>query len=312
MSPNIHTQIIYGYHFPAKTDAVVTIGNFDGFHIGHQALIHRTHILAQKYACPSIVITFEPHPAHVLGRWTPRIQTPSQKIQSILKSGVNFVWVLPFTRAFGRMAPYEFIERFLSNPFHVRAIVVGYDFRFGKNQLGDVQLLQRYSMMNQIECYIVDKVSHENIAVHSSLLRDLIRKGKVNALYPYLGRFYSIKGTVVRGQGIGKKLLVPTANILWKNDLIPKPGVYITRTLFHKYVKNSISNIGYKPTFSHNMLTFETHIFDFDDDIIGEEIEIEFVKRIRDEKKFHSIQELKKQILYDIEQARQYFSKHTT
>ena len=290
--------------------AVVTIGNFDGVHIGHQALFHEVIEKADLLDGTSVAMTFEPHPIRVLKKngHPPLITLYDQKIELIAKSGIDVLICVPFTEKFAEISARQFIVEILIQRIGMTAIVVGKDYAFGKNREGNLNLLMSYSEAYDFEVDVVDWIPiSQNIPsrISSTRIRNMVMAGKVDDVPKLMGRHYQLKGTVVQGRNRGGKLLgCPTANLQLKDELCPKLGIYAVTVDISEKLYPGVANIGYSPTFDDNQFTVEIHILDFDEDIYGREIRVNFIKRIRDEIKFSSITELSRQITQDIAKAR--------
>ena len=288
---------------------VITIGNFDGVHLGHQALLHEVIKKADEINGTSMAMTFEPHPKRVLksDRHLPLITLYEQKIELFEKSGIDVLVCIPFNRQFASISADEFINNLLLETIGIKAIVIGKDYTFGKNRAGNINLLKQYASQKGFEVIVSNWIPVSGscpVRISSTKIRELVLDGKIEEAQQLLGRFYQIRGIVVQGRGRGGKLLgCPTANINLKDELCPKMGVYavIVECLNDKY--KGVANIGYSPTFTDQQFTVEVHILDFNKDIYKQQIKVNFVKRIRDEKKFANISELSKQIKTDIHKA---------
>ena len=297
------------------TNAVVTIGNFDGVHIGHQALFHQVIQKARALGGTSVAITFDPHPIRVLkqnGR-PPLITLHEQKKELIKKSGIDVLICIRFTTTFAAITAKAFVEDILVNRIGMKAIVIGQDYTFGKNREGNLALLRKYGERLGFEVIATGWIEHPPHAVErrisSTRIRDLVAAGEVDEAHKMLGRDYQVRGSVETGRNRGGKLLgFPTANIRLTDELCPKAGVYAVRVEHRGKTYAGVANIGYSPTFDDNQFTVEVHILEFDEDIYGDKIRVNFVKRIRDEVKFASITELSDQIRKDIEAARDILS----
>jgi len=294
----------------AFKNAVITIGNFDGVHIGHQALFHEVIERADAINGTSIAMTFEPHPIRVLKQngHPPLITLYDQKVELIKKSGIDVLIVVPFTREFAAITAKEYVLDILVKRIGAQVVVVGEDYTFGKNREGNINLLRSYAEALDIQVEVVDwipisKKSADRIS--STRIRELVMDGRVGDAQKLLGRHYQIKGVVVTGRNRGGKLLgFPTANINLHDELSPKPGVYAVTVEATGRTHKGVANIGYSPTFEDNEFTVEAHLLDFDTDIYGQTIRINFVTRIRDEIKFSGIDELSDQITKDVSFAR--------
>jgi riboflavin kinase/FMN adenylyltransferase len=281
----------------------VTIGNFDGVHIGHQRLIARVRDLAAGHGLPSVVITFEPHPLRFFtGKRTPPFITLYEQRAELIKAlGIDHLLCLEFNQEMAGMAPEDFVRRILVDGLKVRELVIGYDYAFGKGRAGNYGLLRELGQkwgfgVEQLEPVMVDQT-----IVSSTRIRDLVEAGDVWAAKPLLGRFYRVAGTVVHGQDRGGRLLgFPTANVHLMDELFPKTGVYCCWAELDGQVHKAVANIGYNPTFGNEVLSVEVHILDLDEDLYGRPLKVHFVQRLRGERKFSGLDELKTQIGKDI------------
>ena len=291
--------------FPAPR--IVTIGNFDGVHVGHQKLIQKTVIEAREKNLPSLLVTFYPHPRRVFARCGIKmITTMEQKLELIEKLGVDITLVINFTRDFYELSGEEFIEEILVPFIKPIKINIGYDFRFGKGGSGDFHLLDRMGEKFGFATEELSPVTVDGEIVSSSAIRKYILNGNVRRAAKLLGRYHFIDGKIIKGVGRGRTLGIPTANLDTINELIPLKGVYATYLQHKDNMFPAITNIGYNPTFEkRNDISIETYIFYFDGDLYGENIRLHFVERIRDEKKFSSPEELIATIREDIKKAKE-------
>ncbi len=288
---------------------VITIGNFDGVHLGHQALLHEVIEKADQLDGTSMAMTFEPHPMRILrsGQSLPLITLREQKIELIEKTGIDVLICLPFNTEFASITAHEFIDDLLLKTIGAKAVVVGQDYTFGRNREGNIDLLKIFAAQKNFEVIVSNWIPVSGRCpsrISSTKIRELVLSGKVEEAQQLLGRFYQIRGIVVPGRNRGGRLLgCPTANINLKDELCPKMGVYavIVESLDCRY--KGVANIGYSPTFTDQQFSVEIHILNFSADIYEQEIRVNFIKRIRDEKKFSSINELSEQIKKDIKKA---------
>jgi len=290
-------------------NAVITIGNFDGVHIGHQALFHEVIEKADAIDGTSIAMTFDPHPIRVLKKNNnpPLITLQEQKTELIERSGMDVLICIPFTKQFASLSAEDFIKNLLINKIGMKAIVVGEDYAFGRNREGNLAFLKAYASELGYEVVVADWIkAARNVSdrISSTKIRELVMAGKVEPASKMLGRHYQIRGQVVKGRDRGGKLLgVPTANIHLQDELCPKTGIYAVTVEYNNRLYKGVANIGYSPTFDDNEFTVEVHLLDFVENIYGEKIRVNFIERIRDEKKFTNILELKNQIHQDIRAA---------
>ena len=290
-------------------NAVITIGNFDGVHIGHQALFHEVIEKADAIDGTSIAMTFDPHPIRVLKKNNnpPLITLQEQKTELIERSGMDVLICIPFTKQFASLSAENFIKNLLINKIGMKAIVVGEDYAFGRNREGNLAFLKTYASELGYEVIVAEWIkAARNVSdrISSTKIRELVMAGKVEPASKMLGRHYQIRGQVVKGRDRGGKLLgVPTANIHLQDELCPKTGIYAVTVEYNNRLYKGVANIGYSPTFDDNEFTVEVHLLDFVENIYGEKIRVNFIERIRDEKKFTNILELKNQIHQDIRAA---------
>ena len=291
-------------------NAVISIGNFDGVHIGHQALFHEVIEKADAIDGTSVAMTFEPHPLRVLeqNNLPPLITLYEQKTELIDRSGIDVLICVPFTREFAAMAASEFVVDLLIRRIGMKAIVVGEDYTFGRNREGNLEMLLSMAARHDFEVIQVDwiKITQNYPGrISSTRIRELVTEGEVAEAQHLLGRRYQIRGLVTTGRNRGGKLLgFPTANINLHDELCPKTGVYAVTVEFEGKHYDGVANIGYSPTFDDRIFTVEVHILDFNQNIYGQKIRVNFVKRIRNEIKFASIDELSAQIQKDVNEAR--------
>ncbi len=287
----------------------LTIGNFDGVHAGHRQLLEKIRLECQKNNLSFVVVTFIPHPQKILQPEKERFLLNSyEKRRELLSAlGVNYLVELKFTRDFSTLPPETFMKNHLFNYEGLRNFYLGYDFAFGANKQGGHDLATEICRPRGINVEIQPKFELSGQVVSSTSIRELLLGGKVDEATKYLGRTFHLEGVVIKGEGRGKKIGFPTANIQVSPDLIvPQNGVYVTRTRYQNMTYQSVTNIGFNPTFKEGrQVHIETNIFDFDTDIYGEQLEIEFITKLRDEKKFPTVNDLIDQIRTDVETARQ-------
>ena len=288
------------------TRTVVTVGNFDGVHLGHRAILAQVRHRAQKLDCQPVALTFDPHPAQVLKpEGNLRLLTaPAQKIELLQRAGVNVV-VQAFTREFAAIPAREFVRDYFVERLKVREVVIGHDYRFGHKREGNIDLLKKIGEALGFTVQVVWAVEVEDAVVSSSLIRAMLQLGKVREANRLLGRVYGVTGRVVTGKGRGAKVLgVPTANLVSENDLLPSCGIYAVWVLRNGQRLPGVANIGTCPTFDNQELTLEVHLLDFEGDLYGEVLQVEFVQRLREEQRFPSIEALAAQIRADMAAAR--------
>lgn len=286
--------------------AVVTIGNFDGVHLGHREIFRRLKSAARQLGGVSVVVTFHPHPLHVLdpsGRLT-LINTLDEKITLIEASGVDYLIVIPFTREFASIAAEDFVENILVGRIGMKKIIIGYDYAFGRGRTGNSGMLAALGKELLFDVEELSPIITGDTVFSSSLIRRIIREGNVSEAVRFLGRHFSLAGRVVHGAHRGKELGFPTANIFTDKELIPADGVYAVKVKIEDGLYNAACNIGRNPTFGSAPITIEVFVFDFAGDLYDSEIRIYFIERIREEKKFASVEELKKSIADDVAKCR--------
>ena len=295
--------------------AVITIGNFDGVHIGHQALFHEVIEKAEAIDGTSVAMTFEPHPLRVLkqNNHPPLITLYEQKAELIERSGIDVLICVPFTLEFAALSAEQFVRDLLVQKIGIKAIVVGEDYSFGKNREGNIDLLNSFGIKYGFEVIVAGWIKSARALaerISSTKIRELVTDGRMEQAEKMLGRNYQIRGKVVTGRDRGGKLLgIPTANLNLNDELCPKTGIYAVTVECKGNQHQGVANIGYSPTFEDHVFTVEVHILDFSDNLYGTNIRINFIKRIRDEIKFSNISELIEQIKLDIAVAREIFAK---
>jgi len=291
-------------------NAVVTIGNFDGVHLGHQALFRKVIEQARLLDGKAVAITFEPHPVRVLKQngLPPLITIYEQKIELIAQAGIDVLFCIRFTPEFAALSPQAFVVDLLVNRIGMKAIVVGEDYTFGKNREGNLSLLQAYAQQFDFRVYTVGEIQTSNSIVQrisSTKIRDLVMEGDVDIACTLLGRNYQIRGDVITGRNRGgRQLGFPTANIRMEDELCPKNGIYAVTVDCGNTSYPGVANIGYSPTFDDHVFTVEVHLMDFNGDLYGKHLRVNFVKRLRDEKRFGNLAELSAQIKQDVMDAR--------
>ena len=293
-------------------DSVVTIGNFDGIHLGHRALICTAVQEAKARGCASALVTFDPHPQEIIHsqQSVSRICTTVHQLRLLEELDLDELHIIPFTKELSQMPPEEFALQFLIKRFDLAKLVIGYDFRFGKYRAGDFILLETLSQKYNFSLEEVAPVQEKGQTVSSTLIRELIQEYRFAEIPSYLGRDFSIYGEVIHGEQRGQKLGFPTANIQPGITLALPNGVYVSKIKFAEKIHFGVTNVGKRPTFGENAITVETWLFDFDEDIYGKDLEVIPLFQLRPEKKFSSMEDLQNQIKQDIETARHYLSEH--
>jgi riboflavin kinase / FMN adenylyltransferase len=294
--------------------SVVTLGNFDGIHLGHQVLLQGAVRDSKALGVPSVVLTFEPHPLKVLApeRAPQLILAHKDKLQLLQSLGIDIVAVQHFDRSFAKMTAEEFVRELLVRRLRAKKLWVGKDFRFGQGRRGGVEELVRWGNELGFVVAVVEPIMLNGGRVSSSRIRALLSEGRVDEVKPMLGRYHFISGRVVDGHRRGRDLGFPTANIAPRTEVVPMDGIYAT--LFHlgSRVLLSVSSVGLNPTFGVGPRTVESFIMDFDEVIYGQPVQLSFVKRLRDEIKFASVPELTAQIEKDVQNAEAVLRDSTT
>jgi riboflavin kinase/FMN adenylyltransferase len=292
----------------------LTIGVFDGVHCGHRRILRRVAALAAERGWKAAAMTFDPHPAVVVApQRAPRLlSTPEERARLIAQEGITQVLVVPFTVEFSRLSPEEFVKRVVVERLEARAVLVGDNFRFGYRHAGDTRALEELGRRYGLLTEVISAVRRRGRTVSSSEVRKLIEAGEVAKAARLLERPHALEGDVTAGEGIGSKLTVPTLNLAPGGVVLPARGVYITVTRFVEGEetgprRTSVTNVGYRPSFEGRALTIETHLLDGLEAPAPRRIRVEFLRRLREERKFASPEELKAQILRDAARARRFF-----
>ena len=289
---------------------VLTLGVFDGLHLGHQRIMKRVVERARAANAVATAITFDPHPRAVLhpASAPPLLQTLDQRLANLEVLGIEQAIVIPFSREFAAQPAMDFLTDIIRDRLHAKEVYLGRGFAFGKDRGGNIQLLREMSSKLGFVADEVNEVQIRGVRISSSKIRDLLANGSVNLARRMLGRPYGVEGVTIRGNRRGHTIGFPTANLKPHNRVIPRYGVYATATLIDGKWRKSITNIGVRPTFeSDSEPSIESYIFDFDGDLYGDVLRVRFLYRIRDERKFNGIAELKVQIEADTQRARNYF-----
>jgi len=292
-------------------DTVVSVGNFDGVHRAHAHVLREIVARARASGSKAVAVTFEPHPTRILKPEAGlKLLTPTpEKLRLLEETGIDAVLVLPFGRDLSLMTPRQFAERILKKRLHAREVHEGFNFRFGHKAAGDIKLLTEFGGELGFEVKPYPEMSMRGETVSSTQIRKLLSAGQVSRARHLLGRPFSILGTPGRGRGYGSKYTVPTINLARYEELVPKDGVYITGTRVGTERFDSVTNVGNRPTFGAELFAIETHLLNFHPIDLAPETEVEicFLKRLRDEIKFPSVEALREQIGRDVKKARRYF-----
>jgi riboflavin kinase/FMN adenylyltransferase len=295
--------------------SVVTIGNFDGLHLGHQKLIEATVRKSKELGALAVVMTFDPHPRTVIMQNTKieKLFNQEDQIAQLQAMGVDVLLIQKFTSEFSQKSPAEFIDQWVVQGLKAQALIVGHDFAIGKNRAGNISVLNQECLQKNIAFDVIAAIELEGEIVSSSLIRKYLLQGSVEKAHQLLGRPYYLQGEVIKGAQRGRTINVPTANLKIKMGIVPKAGVFATRSILidpvtqlELQVIKGVTSVGFNPTFENQLPEpkIETHLFDFKEDIYGKTLKVELIQFLRDEKKFSGIEELKNQIQEDIKLAK--------
>ncbi|HVB33394.1 MAG TPA: bifunctional riboflavin kinase/FAD synthetase [Patescibacteria group bacterium] len=295
----------------AGAPAFFAIGNFDGVHLGHQRIFRALVEQARAAGEWAAALTFEPHPGKLLrpDSAPPLITTLAQRLDCFQAAGLDAALILPFTAEFAALSPEEFARSVLSEALHASAVFVGENFRFGHHQSGDAKLLVQLGEHIGFRVNVVGPVRRRGELISSTLVRQAIAEGSVDRAGRMLGRPFALTGEIRTGTGQGRKLVVPTLNLAYEQELVPARGVYATEVLVRGKLYRAATNVGFRPTFDGGGLVVESHLLQFSGEITGGPMEVRFWKRLRDEKKFPSPADLRRQVLADIARTRQFFAR---
>jgi riboflavin kinase/FMN adenylyltransferase len=291
--------------------AVLSVGNFDGLHLGHQRILRQVIERAQAQQSIASVITFDPHPLKVLrpGQAPPLVETIDQRMERFAAMGLEAALVLRFDRALAALSPEEFVRGVLVEELKTAAVLVGQNFRFGHRQEGNVETLTELGRRLGFSVQIVEPVAIDGEFVSSSGVRSAVTEGRVAHAARLLGRPFALTGEIIRGAGRGATVVFPTLNLAPEQELLPKVGVYATETRVEGRLYRSATNVGFRPTFDGTLLGVESHLFDFSREITEGRLEVRFWERLRDERKFSGPAELRSQIAADLAQTREFFRR---
>lgn len=289
--------------FTSQKSTIVTIGTFDGVHIGHLQILNLVVEEAKKNDCESLVLTFFPHPKQVLdaSETIKQLSTIDEKVSLLEKAGIDHVVIHPFDNAFSLLTAEEFVATVLVKQFNLKKIVIGHDHRFGKNRSAGIDDLLVFGQQYDFEVIQIEAATLNEIAVSSTKIRTALQEGAIELANSYLNYYYSITGTVVKGNQLGRTIGFPTANIQLDQDykMLPKNGVYIVTTMLNGFVLYGMMNIGTRPTINGINQTIEVHFLDFNQDIYTKTLTLSILKKIREEQKFPSFEALKQQLSED-------------
>lgn len=294
--------------------SVVTIGTFDGVHVGHKAILNRLVSTAKKEGLESVLLTFFPHPRMVLQTDSniKLINTLSEKKELLEEIGLDHLVIHPFTHAFSRLTALEYVRDILVNKLHAKKIIIGYDHRFGRNRNANIDDLREYGKTYGFEVLEISAQELDDVAISSTKIRNALKAGDIETANNYLGYPFMVSGNVVKGKALGRTMQYPTANLQLDETykLIPKNGVYIVRSIIEDKVVFGITSIGTNPTVGGTQKTIETFFLDLDKDLYGKKLKIEFLSHVRDEETFESLEELKDAIQNDETIAREFLKQY--
>lgn len=302
-------RVIYSFKnlSPLAKNTALAIGNFDGLHLGHQKILKSLVQKAREKGLFSFVLTFSPHPEKILGKGNVNmIQTLPQRLEGMKKLGVQAVLITPFDQKFSNLSSRRFAQEVVVNCLKAKEVIVGENFRFGKSRKGDIGALRSFGLEFGFHVRSVPPVKKNGKIVSSSLIRNLLQKGKIEEANTMLGRFYEIEGKVIKGEARGKTIGYPTANIQTENEITPA-GVFLTMAQIGSRSFPSLTNVGVRPTFRREKKSIESYIIDFDKNLYGRKVKIHFLKKIRKERKFKNVKSLSLQIQQDLKLAKNYF-----
>jgi riboflavin kinase/FMN adenylyltransferase len=308
-------RVYRGLHYASSVPMALTIGNFDGVHLGHRALLARIGEIARSQAsrmseCASAVMTFEPHPREFFRPETApsRLTRVREKLEFFSRTGIDAVFVIPFNHAFAALSAEDFV-RALHERLHVRHLIVGDDFRFGCDRLGGLDYLRTASRQFGFSAEIAPTVTFGGERVSSSAIRNALGRGDLEKAADFLGRLYAVEGRVVQGRRLGRRLGFPTANLYMRHAPLPLSGVFAVRAVVNERELEGVANVGLRPTIESGRIRplLEAHFFDFQEDLYGKHLSVRFVRKLRDEMKFSRLDDLRDQIAREVEAARGFF-----
>ena len=295
-------------NFPADEASIVTIGTFDGVHLGHQQILKQLIDTSRKSKLKSVLLTFFPHPRMVLQPDISMrlIQTIQEREKALQKTGLDYLVIHPFSTEFSRLSADDYVKQILVEQLNVRKVVVGYDHRFGRNRTASLEDMYHYADIHEFEVIEINAEKIESTAVSSTKIRKAIDEGNIELANTYLGHSFTIEGMVIDGDKRGRELSYPTANIDLQNQhkIVPKQGVYLVKSKLKGHVVYGMMNIGTKPTFDTTMPSIEVHFLDWNGDLYGQAVQVELLKWVREERKFSSVEELQTQIQADEQYCR--------
>jgi len=295
-------------NFPADEASIVTIGTFDGVHLGHQQILKQLIDTSRKSKLKSVLLTFFPHPRMVLQPDISMrlIQTIQEREKALQKTGLDYLVIHPFSTEFSRLSADDYVKQILVEQLNVRKVVVGYDHRFGRNRTASLEDMYHYADIHEFEVIEINAEKIESTAVSSTKIRKAIDEGNIELANTYLGHSFTIEGMVIDGYKRGRELSYPTANIDLQNQhkIVPKQGVYLVKSKLKGRVVYGMMNIGTKPTFDTTMPSIEVHFLDWNGNLYGQAVQVELLKWVREERKFNTVEELQTQIQADEQYCR--------
>lgn len=303
-------KVIFDPEEPIQNSTSATIGNFDGVHIGHKKILKAVKEEAKQQGLSSCVITFHPHPQKVLQNIDIPLLSPiRERLKLLEEQGIDVVACYTFTQDIAKISAQDFVTDILVGKLNLKHLIVGPDFSFGRKREGNLDLLNTMGAKYGFDTEVVETALYDGEIVSSTSIRNLLREGNLIKAGKFLGYNFYIEGQVKEGERRGRQIGFPTANLDTDWDILPKVGVYATLANVEGSKYQSITNIGYRPTFGHNELLIETHIFDFNEDIYKKRLKVEFVDRVRDEQKFNGPEALVEQIKKDVQRVKEILSK---
>ena len=304
-------QLVRGFQFQDTPGTVVAIGNFDGMHLGHQALIARAKEKAKQLSLPVVVLTFEPHPKEFFrpNEAMPRLMRFTEKWTVIDSLDVDYVCCLPFNKALATQSPEDFVKTVLLEKLNAKAVVVGDEFRFGAKRAGDIQSLKNFGDQFGFELQAISQVMQDDVRISSSRVREALANADFEAVQKLTGRSYSLTGRVAHGEKLGRQLGYPTANLFLHRKRVPLMGIFVVQVHgLSDQPLPAVASLGVRPTFGGKQVLLEVHLFNFNQDIYRRRITVEFLKKIRDEEKFDDVTALVAQMDRDAQIAVNYFN----
>ena len=306
-------QILRGLYSPNTQPVALTIGNFDGVHLGHQALLNDLKQAAQARGLQTAVVIFEPHAREFFtpGQAPARLTSLREKLQFLGGFGIDRVHVCRFNASFAQMSAPDFINA-LHEKLFAQFVLIGDDFRFGSGRVGDFAMMEKVAAVRGFEVQAMRSVMHDGVRISSTAVRAALAAGQLRTAQRYLGRHYSMSGRVVHGDQVGRKLGFPTANIQVRHPRLPLAGIYVAQVRGEGMgVLQGAASLGVRPTVKHDARpTLEVHLFEFDQQIYGKHLRVEFLQKLRDEEKYPDLETLTRHIALDVQHAKEWFEKH--